>query len=187
MTLPEILLLAAALAMDAFAVSLGLGTAAAGDKIRAMLAAGLYFGLFQGIMPVLGYGLGLPLEHLAAGAGGIAAFLLLSWIGWGMIRESRRKEDSRDKVSDEFSLKPGRMLILAVATSIDALAAGAGLAFTGSGILIPALLIGGVTMIISAAGAGLGSAAGKRLGSQAEAAGGTVLILIGIRALLTAL
>lgn len=179
MRLFELLLIAVGLSMDAFAVSVCKGLSVQKLRPRHALLAGLYFGGFQFLMPVLGWLLGVRFEHLIESIDHWIAFGLLSVIGLGMIRESRSKAE---ELSDDFGLKT--MLLLAVATSIDALAVGVTFAFLQVRILPAAALIGGTTFLLSALGIWIGSVFGARFKSGAELAGGVILILIGLKILL---
>ena len=175
----ELLLIAVGLSMDAFAVSIckGLGTRLV--KPRHALLAGLYFGGFQFLMPVIGYLLGARFESLIESVDHWVAFVLLCAIGIGMIREAGKKAD---ELNDDYGVKT--MLLLAVATSIDALAVGVTFAFLRAALLPSAGLIGVTTFLLSAAGIYVGAAFGARFKSAAELAGGCILILIGLKILL---
>ena len=180
MELITVLLLAVGLAMDAFAVSICKGLAVRKVTIRAMVIVGLWFGVFQGVMPVIGYVSGSAFYDLISEYDHWIAFILLFLIGANMIREALSDED--EGVDDNLGFRT--MLLLAIATSIDALAVGISLAMTGDGIVEPALIIGVVTMIISMFGVWIGSRFGDRYGKKAELVGGVILILIGLRIVL---
>jgi len=182
MELIAIILLAVGLAMDAFAVSICKGLAMKKPRIRAIVIIGLWFGLFQAIMPVIGYYLGTSLYQYISQFDHWIAFILLLVIGLNMIRESLTSEDE-EGIDDNISFKV--MLILAIATSIDALAVGISLAMDGSGILVPAVIIGVITMAISMVGVKIGSIFGDKYCNKAEFVGGVILILIGFRILLS--
>ena len=179
----ELLLLAVSLAMDAFAVSVGKGLAVPRVKLRHGLICGLWFGVFQALMPCIGYFAGTSFSRFVQPAAPWIAFALLALIGANMIRESMNPGEGEADAS--FSV--GTMLALAVATSIDALAAGVTLAITDSGILIPALVIGVKSFVISFAGVYAGGLVGGRFTRRADMAGGIVLIIIGIKILVTGL
>lgn len=175
----ELLILAVSLSMDAFAVSVCKGLASGSVGAGQMCTAGLWFGGFQALMPVVGYLLGAGFADSVSSLAAPLSFVLLSFIGANMIYESR------SPVSDEArGLSPGQMLPLAVATSLDALAVGVMLAFLQVDVLPAAGVIGGVTFMISAAGLRLGSAVGAKYRSVAELCGGAVLILLGIKLML---
>lgn len=179
MGLMELFLIAVGLSMDAFAVSVCKGLSVQRVKPRHALLAGLYFGGFQFLMPVIGFLLGVSFEGLIKSVDHWIAFGLLSVIGLSMIRESRGKAE---ELNDDFGLRT--MLLLAVATSIDALAVGVTFAFLQVSILPSAGLIGVTTFALSALGIYVGSVFGARFKSGAELAGGMILILIGVKILL---
>ena len=175
----ELFLIAVGLSMDAFAVSVCKGLSVRKIRPIHLLLAGLYFGGFQFLMPVLGWLLGVRFEHLIQSVDHWIAFGLLSVIGLGMIRESR---SGAEELNDDFGFRT--MLLLAVATSIDALAVGVTFAFLQVRILPAAGLIGVTTFLLSALGIRIGSVFGARFKSGAELAGGVILILIGVKILL---
>lgn len=179
MGLLELFSIAVAMSMDAFAVSVCKGLSVQRVKPRHALLAGLYFGGFQFLMPVVGYLLGVSFAGLIQSVDHWIVFGLLSVIGLSMIRESRSKAD---ELNDDFGLRT--MLLLAVATSIDALAVGVSFAFLQVSILPSAGLIGVTTFALSALGIYVGSIFGARFKSAAELAGGVILILIGLKTLL---
>jgi manganese efflux pump family protein len=173
----ELSLLAIALSMDAFAVSIGLGAQHPMDKIKVGLLAGLYFGFFQGLMPLIGYWAGKSLLEWTAVFTSWIAFGLLCVIGGKMIYESSQTDENKfDKKLTHLIL-----LILAIATSIDAMAAGFALNLLDVNILVACLLIGFVTFLFSVVGVYAGNKSGILLGSKAEFLGGIVLILIGFK------
>ena len=175
----ELFLIAVGLSMDAFAVSVckGLSVKKAGVKHAAL--AGLYFGGFQFLMPVIGYLLGFRFESVIETVDHWVAFVLLAFIGGSMIRESFGKNE---EMNDDFSVKT--MLLMAVATSIDALAVGITFAFLNVQILPAAGLIGVTTFLLSFVGIYIGNVFGARYKSRAELAGGVILVLIGAKILL---
>ena len=175
----ELFLIAVGLSMDAFAVSICKGLSVRKVQLRHLLLAGLYFGGFQFLMPVLGWLLGVRFEHLIQSVDHWIAFGLLTVIGLSMIRESR---SGAEELNDDFGFRT--MLLLAVATSIDALAVGVTFAFLQVSILPAAGLIGVTTFLLSAFGIRIGSVFGARFKSGAELAGGVILILIGVKILL---
>ncbi len=185
----ELFGIAVGLSMDAFAVSICKGLALGKIRFRHMVLVGLWFGLFQALMPLVGWFLGSRFETLIHRAAPWIAFLLLAFIGGNMIRESFSKEEE----ALDADLSPRTMLGLAVATSIDALATGvafaameaSGAAVSGpSGILPAVCSIGAVTFLFSAVGVRVGSVFGNRYGKRAERIGGLVLIGIGLKILL---
>ena len=176
----ELIAIAIALSMDAFAVSVCKGLSVKQVKLSHTLTAGLYFGGFQSLMPLIGYLLGSQFESLITSIDHWIAFVLLGIIGVNMIREALGKEE--DELNDSFAFKV--MLPLAVATSIDALAVGVTFAFLNVDIVPAVLLIGATTFTFSAAGVKIGSLFGLRFKKKAELLGGIVLILIGVKILL---
>ena len=179
MSVWELFVIAVGLSMDAFAVSVCKGLAAGRVRPRHILTAGVYFGGFQALMPLIGYLLGVQFQTLIAAFDHWIAFILLGLIGGNMIRESRQEAEALDC---DFSFRA--MLPLAVATSIDALAVGVSFAFLRVEILPAVCFIGLVTFILSAAGVKVGSAFGARYKSGAELAGGLVLVGMGVKILL---
>ncbi len=179
MGLIEIFILAVGLSMDAFAVSICKGLAGGKVGAREMGLAGIWFGGFQALMPVIGYLLGAAFaDHIMAFDHWIA-FILLGIIGGNMIKEACSEAE---ETSDSFHAKT--MFIMAVATSIDALAVGITFAFLKVHIAAAAILIGCTTFVFSAAGVKIGSVFGTRYRAKAEFAGGVILILLGIKILL---
>lgn len=174
----ELLLIAVGLSMDAFAVSICKGLSLQKLKKRHAALVGLYFGGFQFLMPVLGWALGYRFEHVIESVDHWIAFGLLTVIGVSMIREARQA----DELDDDLGFKT--MLLLAVATSIDALAVGVTFAFLQVRILPAASLIGVTTFLLSAIGVYIGHLFGLRYKAKAEIAGGVILIFIGVKILL---
>ena len=179
MTGLEIWLLAIGLAMDCLAVSIASGIILKRIQWRPMLVMAFFFGLFQAIMPLLGWLGASTFSHLIESVDHWIAFVLLCFIGANMIRESRREAEP-----ENADFGPRAMLPLAVATSIDALAVGITFAFLQVNMYIALPLIGGVTFLLSFAGVKLGHAFGAKYKSKAECLGGLVLILIGLKILL---
>ena len=176
----ELFILAVGLSMDAFAVSICKGLSIRGLMPRHAIIVGLWFGSFQALMPAIGWLLGASFADLIAAVDHWIAFVLLALIGGGMIREALEKDDG----DCDPSLAPLAMLVLAVATSIDALAVGVTFAFLRVDILPAVTLIGTCTFLISAAGVKVGNVFGARYKSRAELFGGAVLALIGLKILL---
>ena len=175
----EVLLIAVGVSMDAFAVSIAKGISARRVGWRHALLAGLWFGGFQALMPCIGYFLGLGFATFIGQWDHWVAWLLLTFIGANMIKESFSKEEGG--VAHGFGF--WHMFTLAVATSIDALAVGVSFAFLDMSIWIPIIIIGMTTMMFSIAGVLLGKKVGERFRSKAELVGGLVLIAIGIKIL----
>jgi len=180
MSLASLILLAFALSMDAFAVAICKGLAMQKITLRKALIVGLYFGVFQAGMPILGYFLGSFFEHLVTSIDHWIAFILLSAIGVKMIREAL--SCSNEEADDSLSFKT--MIVLAIATSIDALAVGITLAFLQVNIYYSATFIGITTFSLSTIGVKIGNVFGTKYKSRAELVGGTVLIIIGIKILI---
>lgn len=175
----NLIFMAIGLAMDAFAASICKGMGQSRMQWKNALKAGLFFGIFQALMPLLGYWAGSRFEHLIKTADHWIAFGLLGFIGGRMIIGSFRPNKP---VDCSFRFRP--MLILAFATSIDALAVGISLGFLQINIVKAAILIGSVTFVMSFAGVKLGYIFGSRLSSKAELLGGIILVLIGVKILL---
>ena len=178
MGLLELFILAVGLSMDAFAVAICKGLAMGKPKLSSALVVGLWFGIFQALMPLLGYFLGVQFAERIQAFDHWVAFLLLAAIGGNMIRESRGGDDDEEQDS---SLALGTMLMLAIATSIDALASGVALAAVGADILYAVTFIGITTFLLSAIAVMAGSKLGEKFKSKAEIAGGVILILIAIK------
>ena len=179
MQLWELFILAVGLSMDAFAVSVCKGLAVEKADLRACCTAGLWFGGFQALMPLLGYVLGAQFSGYIESVGHWIAFGLLALIGVNMIRESRGDADAQSA-----SMGVRAMLPLAVATSIDALAVGVTFALLVDHIFWAVSLIGVTTFAISAAGVKIGSLFGAKWRARAELCGGVILILLGLKILL---
>ncbi len=181
----SLIALAVALAMDAFAVALAAGAILAPLTFRPCFRLAFHFGLFQAMMPVIGWLAGLSVQSFVAAWSHWIAFALLLWIGVRMIREALRAEEDSERAAD-----PSRgltMVALSVATSIDALAVGLTLAMIDVDIWFPSLVIGLVACGFTVAGLFLGKRAGELWGKRVEVAGGVILILIGGKILFSAL
>lgn len=179
MSIIELLLIAMGLSMDAFAVSIGKGLSVCHLRPRHSMSVGLWFGGFQAMMPLIGYALGASFASLVSDYDHWIAFVLLGIIGANMIKEAFSKEEKSDP---DFSFKT--MLIMAIATSIDALAIGVSFAFLGVNILTAAIVIGITTFLFSVAGIKIGNLFGCRYKSKSEFIGGVVLIIIGTKILM---
>ena len=176
----SISLIAVALAMDAFSVSMTKGFTQKDLKNSEILYYGLFFGGFQALMPILGYFCGNAIASIVEALASVIGFILLLAIGLNMIRESLSSDD--DEVSDEFSFK--EVFLLAIATSIDAFAVGITIALLKDPILISAAIIGVVAFAFSIAGIYIGKRLGVYVGDKFQILGGVILILIGIKILL---
>ena len=177
----ELFLIAVGLSMDAFAVSVCKGLTARRGTPGQCLAAGAYFGGFQALMPLLGYLLGTGLASFVAKVDHWITFLLLGFIGLGMVRESRSCGECQEM---DASFGPRTMLPLAVATSIDALAVGVSAAFLEMPALLAAGVIGGVAFGLSFLGAMAGRALGGMFCGCAQLVGGVSLIALGFKFLI---
>ena len=178
----ELFILAIGLSMDAFAVSICKGLAVKRIDIKKAAIVGLWFGGFQFLMPTLGFFLGDRFAVVLTKFGPWVAFVLLAIIGVNMVRESFGGDE---KLDDDYSAKA--MLPLAVATSIDAFAVGVSFAAMQVNILPAAGLIGCITCLLSAIGVRVGALFGDKYRAPSERIGGIVLILIGLKTLLTGL
>jgi putative Mn2+ efflux pump MntP len=180
MGLPELFLIAVGLSMDAFAVAICKGLSTRELRISHMAITGLYFGGFQALMPLVGYLLGTQFKDYIVAVDHWIAFALLSVIGINMLRESRNEHC--ENVGTSFNVK--NMLVLSVATSIDALAVGVTFAFLQVDIVPAVSFIGATTFILSAVGVKTGNIFGTKFKSKAEAAGGIILIAMGLKILI---
>lgn len=178
MSILELFILAVGLSMDAFAVSVCKGLSLGKIKPKHMCIAGAWFGGFQALMPLIGYFLGSFFAEMIEKYDHWVAFVLLAIIGGNMIKESFGKDEKVDSSMDVKS-----MLLLAIATSIDALAVGVTFAFLQVQIVPAVSFIGVITFIFSAVGVKIGSLFGTKYKSKAELFGGIVLVLIGIKIL----
>ena len=180
MNLFSLFLIAVGLSMDAFAVSICKGLAMKKITIKKALIVGLWFGGFQALMPAIGYLLGTQFEKYITNIDHWIAFVLLFIIGGNMIKEALSKEE--EEANDSLAFK--EMLLLALATSIDALAVGVTFAFLKVQIIPAVSFIGVITFTLSAIGVKIGNIFGSRYKSKAELAGGIILILMGCKILL---
>ena len=180
MTILELFILAVGLSMDAFAVAVCKGLAIGRIQWKHVLIVGLWFGGFQALMPLIGYLLGSSFAEYIAAVDHWIAMILLVLIGANMVRESM----DRDPEHVNPSLGFRTMLVMAIATSIDALAVGVTFAFLEVRILPAVAFIGVITFLLSALGVKVGSIFGTKYKSKAELAGGIILILLGIKILL---
>ncbi len=179
MGIVEMILLGFGLAMDATAVSIGKGLTLKQIKPQHVVLTGGWFGGFQALMPLIGYGLGISFSDIVASIDHWICFGLLLLIGLNMIREAIWGDE--ESHNDNFS--PRTMALMAIATSIDALVVGITLAFVHANIWLASAIIGIVTFLLSASGLYLGRVIGSKFGSKAGALGGVVLIAIGIKTL----
>ena len=181
MPLYQVILIALGLAADAFAVSVAAGSTGATRGHRSMMRLSFHFGLFQFLMPILGWLAGLSIEHYVQSVDHWIVFGLLVWVAVHMIRSTR---GDNEQVMQQDPSRGMTLVVLSVATSLDALAIGLSLALLRVSIWYPAVVIGIVTGAMSLAGILLGQRFSKKFGKRAAELGGVLLILIGIRILL---
>lgn len=184
MGLISLIFLAVGLAMDAFAVSICKGLAMKKLSIKNAAIIGLWFGGFQALMPAIGYFLGSTFEDKITAIDHWVGFVLLALIGVNMIRESLGKDED-EETTGTVGIK--EMFVLAVATSIDALAVGITFAFVEMNVPLAIILIGVITFAISMLGVKIGNLFGTKYKSKAEFAGGVILIFLGVKILLEGL
>lgn len=180
----DLLLTAIGLSMDAFAVSICKGLTLRTFKWKQALLVGAYFGIFQMLMPLIGYFFGTLFADRIIQVDHWIAFALLVLIGGKMIYESFDRDHCDEEEPAEKALRFTAMLTLAIATSIDALAIGVTFSFLSVNILPAVLMIGATTFVLSAAGVKIGTVFGRKFKSQAELAGGIILVLMGAKILL---
>ncbi len=179
----ELLLLGIGLSMDAFAVSVCKGLSMKRASIKAQLTCGLWFGGFQALMPLIGFFLGTLFADAIEAFDHWVAFVLLALIGGNMLKEAFSKECDCEQADADLSVKT--MFVMAVATSIDAMAVGISLAMAGNvNIFAAVACIGVITCLLSAAGVKIGNVFGSRYEKKAQFAGGVILILLGLKILL---
>lgn len=181
MSIISIFLIAVALSMDAAAVAAAIGLSAKKITWGNTLKPALAFGIFQGVMPLIGWSAGKFLDQYIKTFDHWIAFILLAIIGIRMIIEAFEKKSEKDKASNLTNLK---ILFLAIATSIDALAVGLSFAFLKSDILIPAIIITITTFVLSLIASILGNKIGKLFEKKIQIIGGLILIGIGIKILI---
>ena len=187
MSIFEIILMAVALAMDAFAVAICKGLATEKAGLKHMVVVGAWFGAFQALMPFIGCTIGAAFLSYIEAVDHWIAFVLLGFIGANMIRESLSREEECDCECEDASLAPKVMLTMAIATSIDALAAGVGMSVDLNGmgqIIFAVLMVGVITFILSALGVKIGNVFGAKYKFIAELSGGIVLVGMGIKILI---
>lgn len=186
MSLLAIFMLAIGLSMDAFSVAICKGLSMKKITVAKMLVVGTWFGLFQAMMPLIGYYLGSAFSSAIVKIDHWIAFVLLSFIGINMIKEALEKEvetpGNKNTETENLSFK--EMFILAVATSIDALACGITFAFLKVNIWVAVSLIGATTFVFGFCGVKIGNVFGVKYKSKAELAGGIILIVLGVKILI---
>ncbi len=186
MGIGELLLLALGVSMDAFAVSICKGLCMKKATLKASFTCGIWFGGFQAIMPLIGFLLGSLFADAIQAVDHWVAFALLGLIGFNMLKEAfEKKEEESCPVDGEVDMSVKTMFVMAVATSIDALAVGISLAMAGDvNIIMAVSLIGLFTFGMSAAGVQIGNVFGSRFEKKAHLAGGLILIVLGVKILL---
>ena len=184
MTFTEILLIGIGLSMDAFAVAVSKGLSMQKINYKAGLIIALFFGVFQAGMPLIGYFAAIRFERYIVAADHWVAFGLLLFIGGKAIVEAIKEIRSGEKKEENFKLRYGELVVLAFATSVDALAVGISFAFLSVQIWKSVSIFGVTTFLISFAGVCIGNRFGAKLKAKAEIAGGVILILIGLKILL---
>ena len=186
MGMGELLLLGVGLSMDAFAVSVCKGLAMKRSSVKAGLTCGIWFGGFQALMPLIGFFLGSMFAEAIQSVDHWVAFGLLVLIGVNMLREAfSPEEDGGCSECADADLSVKSMFVMAVATSIDALAVGISLAMAGDVAIFAAVgIIGVCTFTLSAVGVGVGSVFGSRFEQKAQIAGGVILVILGVKILL---
>ena len=181
MSIIEIALIGVGLAMDAFAVSICKGLAMRRMNYKKAIIIAAFFGVFQALMPALGYVLGTTFANKIAAIDHWIAFILLALIGANMIKEALSSDD--DECQDD-SLRLGDLIMFSIATSIDALAVGITFAFFNVSLLLSVSMIGIITFIICVIGVKVGNVFGEKYKSKAELAGGLILIVMGAKILI---
>ena len=176
----ELIILSIGLAMDAFSAAICKGLSKAKIQKKDAISVGIYFGSFQALMPIIGYSIGIKFYEQITNVDHWIAFILLFCIGINMIKDAIiNKEEEKDD-----SLKTQDMLVLAVATSIDALAVGITFAFLNVNIILACTLIGVITFAISIIGVKIGNVFGNKYEKKAQIFGGIILIILGFKILL---
>ena len=181
MSLLEIILIAVGLSMDASTVSVTLGLSVKKPEIKKVLLPGIYFGFFQALMPFIGYFAGINFASKIQNIDHWVAFALLGMIGGKMIRDSISGEETK---INENPFQFVKMLLLAIATSIDALAVGITFAFFEINIFMAIIIIGFTTFCISTGGVKIGNIFGAKYKSKAEFIGGAILVILGLKILI---
>lgn len=182
MDLLSLLLIAVGLAMDTFAVSLGISTTNIKRNYRQIFRLSWHFGLFQGLMTFLGW---LAGSAVAKWITGIDHWIILAMLGWVGVHMVISGFSNKDEETPKDRSRGLSLVMLSVATSLDALAVGIGLALLQENILIASLVIGVVTLVISTIGGLIGASLGKKFGKRMEIIGGLILVAIGVRILVT--
>lgn len=184
MGIVELMTIAVALAMDAFSVAIASGASMKQVSARQTFRLAWHFGLFQAMMPVIGWAAGKTVVEYVKEYDHWVAFLLLLFVGLNMIRNTFSNDDEDEKGMNDPT-RGGTLVMLSVATSIDALAVGFGMSMAGVGIVQPAIVIGLVALVFTACGLHIGRKLGQipKLGAMSEFIGGLALVMIGIKIL----
>ena len=182
MTLSSIIIIAFGLAMDAFAVSITSGILIKDLKVRHALKIALFFGVFQGVMPLIGWALSIRFSEYIQNIDHWVSFLLLGYIGIKMIYEAIKNDEDDDSGKNPLDLKV--LTILSIATSIDALVVGVSFAFLEVNIIYAAVIIGIITLLCCFIGVIMGKKFGELFNKKAEIFGGVILVLMGIKILI---
>jgi len=178
------ILLGASLSMDAFAVTIGEGLSCPTNRLQNALKHALYFGFFQALMPLIGFYLAGTVSGKLMSIGPYISFLMLAFVGGKMLVDSLKGQEGEKSATEDGTFSHPKAIVLALATSIDALAVGVSLAFTETSVLLPCAVIGLTTFVICAAGGLLCSKLPKGSGKGAGVVGGLVLIGIGAKLLI---
>ncbi|WP_028516479.1 manganese efflux pump MntP family protein [Ruminococcus flavefaciens] len=186
MTLTELLLISVGLAMDAFAVSVCKGLSMKKIDLKGGVVTALFFGVFQGVMPAIGYFLGSRFANVISSFSHWISFVLLAFIGGKMVFEAIKGDDEAE-CGKEYRLDIKELVLLAIATSIDALAVGIVFAAEKTDLFFSVTMIGVITFALSLAGVFIGHKFGSKYEKGAEIAGGLILISIGVKLLLEGL
>lgn len=186
MGIAELILVSLGLAMDAFSVSVCKGLSMKKINYKGAAVTALFFGVFQGIMPLIGYFFGSSFEQFISSFSHWIAFILLGFIGGKMIYEVIKGGDE-ESVSSEYKLDIKELFILAIATSIDALAVGVIFAAQKTNLILSVSVIAGITFAVCLAGVIIGNRFGSKYEKKAELAGGIVLVIIGVKLLVDGL
>ena len=186
MSILELILLGVGLAMDAFAVAICKGLSMSKVNLKQCFLIALFFGGFQALMPVLGWALASTFAEKIKNVDHWIAFLLLAYVGISMIADAIKERGESVSVEEmDLPLDMKELFLLAIATSIDAMAAGITLSFFEVSIALAAAIIGGVTFMISGAGVFVGNIFGEKYKSKAQILGGVILVVLGLRILIT--
>lgn len=184
MNILQFILIGIGLSMDAFAISLCHGLCKKNNSLSNIFQPAIIFGIFQALMPIIGFFIGNLFNEKISQYGNIIAFFILTYLGINMIKEAKSEEDDKNNSEENTGIK--NLFFLGIATSIDALAVGFTFSLTKIiNIYFPALIIGIVTFFIAGSGVIIGNKFGTLLGNKAQYLGGIILILIAVKTLIT--